>query len=234
MASLSSSTFSNAGGAVSDLFNAFGAEQQGQISSEATQLKAQGDLAEAQQYGLAQTLAQQNEQYTAQSTAIQHAQQTRNTTMQIGGQKAAQAGAGFAASGSGLDILADSASQGALAKATLGQQGLITEAGYQEQATSYGIMQSTATQAASEEDQIAEQQENAGNNAMFGDIAGALLKGAASVATLGGSDLIAGLFGGSGGFSPTTPTDGNPLVINQYGTPGPVTNNTATPLGAIY
>jgi hypothetical protein len=180
----SSSTFSNAGGAVSDLFSAFGAEEQGQISSEATQLKAQGDIAEAQQYGLAQTLAQQNEQFTAQSTAIQQAQQARSTTMQIGGQQAAQAGAGFAASGSGLDILADSASQGALAKATLGQQGLITEAGYQEQAQSYGIMQSTATQAAGEEEQIAQQQKSAASTSMFGDIAGGILKGAAAVAGL--------------------------------------------------
>jgi hypothetical protein len=116
--------------------------------------------------------------------------------MQIGGQQAAQAGAGFAASGSGLDILADSASQGALAKATLGQQGLITEAGYQEQATSYGIMQSTATQAASEEDQIAQQQQNAASTSMFGDIAGGILKGAAAVAGLalapetGGASLV--------------------------------------------
>ncbi|MGA2056924.1 MAG: hypothetical protein ABSG88_16615 [Bradyrhizobium sp.] len=177
----SSSTFSNAGGAVTDLFSAVGAEEQGQISSEATQLKAQGDIAEAQQYGLAQTLAQQNEQFTAQSTAIQ---QARSTTMQIGGQQAAQAGAGFAASGSCLDILADSASQGALAKATLGQQGLITEAGYQEQAQSYGIMQSTATQAASEEEQIAQQQQSAASTAMFGDIAGGILKGAAAIAGL--------------------------------------------------
>ncbi len=43
------------------------------------------------------------------------------------------AGAGLGESGSALDILRDSASQGALTKATLGQQGLINEAGYQEQ-----------------------------------------------------------------------------------------------------
>ena len=177
---VSASTFSNAGGAVTDLFAAFGAEQQGDISAQGTRLKATGDLAEAQQYTLAQTLAQQNEQYTAQSTAIQQAQLERNTTMQIGGEKAAQAGAGFAASGSGLDILADSARQGALAKETLGQQGLITEAGYQEQATSYGIMASTATNAAATEDEIANQQESAGRLRMFGDIAGGILKGAAA------------------------------------------------------
>lgn len=181
---LSSSTFQNAGGAVTDLFAAYGAEQQGQISAEGTRIKAQGDLAEAQQYDLAQTLAQQNEQFTKTSTAIQQAQQTRNTTLQIGGEQAGQAGAGFAASGSGLDILRESASQGALAKEVIGQQGQITEAGYQEQATSYGIMSSTARQAAGEEEEIANQQENASNIAGIGDIAGSLFKGAAAVAGL--------------------------------------------------
>lgn len=180
---LSASTFSNAGGAVTDLFAAYGAEQQGQISAEGTRIKAQGDLAEAQQYDLAQTLAEQNKQFTQTSTAIQQQQQVRNTTMQIGGEKAAQAGAGFAASGSGLDILADSARQGALAKQVIGQQGQITEAGYQEQANSYGIMSSTAKQAAGEEMEIANQQQNAGNIAGIGDIAGGLFKGAAAIAT---------------------------------------------------
>ena len=51
--------------------------------------------------------------------------------------KADIAGGGFAASGSGLDILAQSASQGALQQAVIARQGLITEAGYQEQAQSF-------------------------------------------------------------------------------------------------
>jgi len=149
--------------------------------------------------------------------------------MQIGGEKAAQAGAGFAASGSGLDVLADSARQGALAKETLGQQGSITEAGYQEQATSYGIMATTATNAAASEEEIANQQESAGKTSMWGDIAGAIFNGAAAVAGLAtGTNL----FGAAAtGFSPTTPSAGNPLVINQYGTPG---DNPSNPLGPIY
>jgi hypothetical protein len=48
----------------------------------------------------------------------------------IGGQQAGTAGAGLAASGSPLDLLADSAGQGAFAKDVLAKQGLITEAGY--------------------------------------------------------------------------------------------------------
>ena len=89
---LSASAFSNAGGAVTDLFAAFGAEKQGEISAEGSRIKAQGDLAEAQQYDLAQTLAQQNDAYTKESTAIQQAQQDRNTTVQIGGERAARGG----------------------------------------------------------------------------------------------------------------------------------------------
>jgi hypothetical protein len=68
------STFSDLGGAVSDIFVGFGAstsaslEAQGldieaegtQISAEAAQLQAQGDLSEASEYNLAQTLAEQN------------------------------------------------------------------------------------------------------------------------------------------------------------------------------
>jgi hypothetical protein len=54
--------------------------------------------------------------------------------MSLGRTQAAVAGAGLAESGSALDILRESASEGATTKAVIGQQGLITEAGYQEQA----------------------------------------------------------------------------------------------------
>jgi hypothetical protein len=64
------------------------------------------------------------------------------------------AGGGFAASGSGLDILASSASQGALQQAVIQRQGLITEEGYQEQAQSYN-MESAADMAASAEKKAA-------------------------------------------------------------------------------
>ena len=75
--------------------------------------------------------------------------------------------------GSALDIMRDSASQGVLTHAVLGQQGLITEAGYTEQAQSYKTMQDAATQAG-----------NAENNAStFADITGAI-KGVAAIATL--------------------------------------------------
>src|ERR1700733_10281441 len=106
---ISSTTFSDAGSAVTDLFGAFGATKSADLNAEGLRLKATGDLAEAQQYDMASTLANENEKYTETSTQIKEAQQQRNTTMQVGGEEAAVAGAGFAASGSALDILADSA-----------------------------------------------------------------------------------------------------------------------------
>ncbi len=60
-------------------------------------------------------------------------------------------GAGFAASGSGLDILRSGAQQGAIMLATTSQQGLITEAGYTEQQQSYNIMATAAGEAAAAE-----------------------------------------------------------------------------------
>jgi hypothetical protein len=89
--------------------------------------------------------------------------------------------------------------QGALSKAVLGQQGLITEAGYQEQADSYTLMANTArTTAAGEEDianktdvianqtdQLAADTKAAGQQAQIGDFISGALKGVAAVASIG-------------------------------------------------
>ena len=123
---VSSTPFSDAGGAVSGLFAA-----QGDLS------KQQGDLIEQSMYTSDAGLATQNEQFTAQSTAIKLAQQSRANVQSQGQTQADIAGAGFANSGSSLDILASNASQGALTSEVARQQGLITEAGYTEQATAY-------------------------------------------------------------------------------------------------
>lgn len=135
---LSSSQFSAAGGAVSDLFGGL-----------ADLSKASGSEAEAKQYDLAAALARQNEQFSKTSTEIKEMQQSRQIYQGISGTEAAVAGAGFAASGSALDILRDSASQGALTKAVIGQQGKIEQAGYEEQAKSYDIMAQASRDAAS-------------------------------------------------------------------------------------
>lgn len=135
---IGSSTFSTAGAAVSDLFSGIG---------DLTQ--AQGAAAEAQNYQLAEQYALQEEQAAKMSTAIQVAQQNRELSMSLGRTTSQVAGAGFAASGSALDILRSSAAQGSIAKAVTNYQGQITQAGYQEQAQSYANMASAAQKAES-------------------------------------------------------------------------------------
>jgi len=173
---LGQSTFSDLGGAVSDLFAGFGAtaaadlKAQGlmigaygtQIGAQGTvlqaqglRIKAQGELAEAGEYDLAAVLARQNKQYTEQSTAIQQLQLERNISATIGGQRAATAASGLKASGSSLYLLADSARQGALAHQVLSMQGQITEAGYEEQAQSYEVMAAAQRMSATGETSIA-------------------------------------------------------------------------------
>ena len=104
------------------------------------------------------------------------------------------AGAGFAESGSALDLLRDSASQGALAHAVIGQQGLITEAGYEQQRQSYQIMQGAANDAGNAAD----------NAATFADITGGL-KIVASIASLG-MGIPPGIGTAPGGSSIGDPT----------------------------
>jgi hypothetical protein len=170
------STISDFAGGVSDFF----AASADQTKAQALRLKAQGDQLEGENYGLASDLATQNEKFTETSTAIKQAQLDRSITQTIGGQQADVAGAGFASSGSALDIMRDSASQGALTKAVAGQQGLITEAGYKEQAQSYTNMQ-TAAGIAVQTDELAA---NAADKAATGaDITGAVKIGA-GIATL--------------------------------------------------
>ena len=159
---LSDKTFGDISGAASDLFAAQG-----------DQAKAQYDFAEAKNYGLASDLALQNEKFTETSTQIKEAQQQREAMGAYRGVEAEVAGAGFAESGSALDILRDSASQAALTHAVIGQQGLITEAGYKEQAESYQTMQQAATQAGNAENEAS----------TFADIT-AGIKGVAAIATL--------------------------------------------------
>ncbi len=160
---LSSSTFSNAGGAAADLF-----------SAKAFTFKGMGAEFEKKNYLLAADLATQNAQFTEASTAIKQMQEMRQIQLVLGGQSADVAGAGFEASGSALDLLRDSAQQGALTRQVAGYQGLITEAGYKEQAESYQNMASAAQVAI-----------DAAGAAKQGAAVSAGLKGAASGASAG-------------------------------------------------
>ena len=159
---IGAATFSDLGGAVSDLF-----------SAESTGLKQEGLTYEAENYTAAAALATQNAQFTATSTNIKQQQADRELYMSLGKTKAAVAGAGLANSGNSLDLLRSSAQQGATVRAALGQQGLITEAGYQQQAQSYTNMASAA--------EVAIQAEG---EAKTGEEIGAGLKRAGAVASL--------------------------------------------------
>jgi hypothetical protein len=175
MPAIGGSTFSDIGGGISDLF-----------AVSADRSKAAGDLFEAQNYDLAAKYADQEAEFTKESTAIQGMQAERQMYSSMSQTKADIAGGGFAASGSGLDILAQSASQGALQQAVIQRQGLITEAGYEEQAQSYRNMESAADMAASAE-------KKAATAAEWG--AGFKFAGAAL-------SLFTGGLGGGGGSSP--------------------------------
>jgi hypothetical protein len=133
-------TFSGLSTAVSDIgagISAEGAATSDMFAAEAEQYKIEGTQFEKASYREAAALAGQNEQFTAISTRIKAAQQQRELSMSLGTTQANVAGAGLAESGSALDVLRESASQGALTRAVIKSQGLITEAGYNEQQQSY-------------------------------------------------------------------------------------------------
>lgn len=160
--SLGSSFFSGVGGAVSDLFAAQG-----------YRAKAKGDVFEQQNYLLAAQYADQNEQYAEWSTAIKQQQEDRGLFKALGQTRADVASAGFAESGSALDIMRESASQGAMARAVTGEQGLIQEAGFREQAQSYRNMAAAAQVAIDAE-----------NKAAQGATITGIIKGVGAVASL--------------------------------------------------
>ncbi len=138
-------TIGSIGGAVQDIFG-----------SQAHELKAQGLRLEAENYEEAAGFAKQNAAFAKTSSEIKAAQLDRENYKALGGIAADVAGAGFAAGGSALDILRDSASQGALMKAVAGTQGLIQEEGYNVQSRSYENMSKAAEFAAQAEDKAAD------------------------------------------------------------------------------
>lgn len=155
-------TIGSIGGAVQDLF-----------ASEAHKSKAQGLRIEAGNYERSSEYALQNAAFTETSTAIKQTQLDRDIFKTLGGVEADVAGGGFAMSGSALDIMRDSAAQGALTKAVGGLQGLITEEGYEVQSKNYAEMGKAAMLAAEAEDTAAE-----------GAVWSSVFKGAAAVASI--------------------------------------------------
>jgi hypothetical protein len=119
-------------------------------------IKAAGDIAEGQEYDLAAALARKNDDYVKESAAIQSLQLDREISGTMGTARATAAASGLKESGSVVDILADSAAQGALAQSVLEKQTAISTAGYEEQAQSYDVMSAAARMAAGGETSIAD------------------------------------------------------------------------------
>src|SRR5262249_3825725 len=155
-------TFQSVGGAVSDL-----------VAGSAYKTRKAGNLLQAEQYGLAGDLARQNKEFAETSTAIKEQQEQRQVSAVIGQQQADVAASGFAESGSALDLLRDSAAQGALTKAGIGQQGEIEGDGYEGQAKTYDILRQSAQLAAQAD-------EKAAKSSYFS----AAIKGATAIASL--------------------------------------------------
>lgn len=123
----SSNNFWNGlGGAVGDLFAKSGSD------------------AAAQQYGIAATAAEQAARSTEIGTGIKLVQADRAALQTIGGQIADTAGAGFSMSGSAGDLLRMSASNSALQKQLISEQGNMEAAGYRAEARSYSTQQQGA------------------------------------------------------------------------------------------
>jgi hypothetical protein len=169
-----------------------GASTQANLKAQGLDIQAQGDLAEATNYDAAAVLAGQNAQYSESSTAIKEAQIDRSNYRSIGGQQADVAGAGFASSGSALNLMRDSASQGALTKAAAGQNGLIQTAGYQEQQQSYETMSAAAKATAAGLENIASETESAGTMTEIGDFVSGAIKGVATIASIGLAPVTGG------------------------------------------
>jgi hypothetical protein len=161
---ISGGTITGISAGISDIF-----------AASADKAKAQFDITEGQEYTLAGQLAGQNEQFTQMSTAIKEAQQSRQIAQAQGATAAAVGGAGFAASGSALDIMRSNAQQGALQQAVTSQQGLITEAGYAEQQQSYNLMAGAANTAAAAEETAAKDSTILGYAKIAGSVATAAI-----------------------------------------------------------
>lgn len=165
-----------AGDILGGVSNFFGDQSQ----AKAFGYEAQGDAAEAKAYGQAATYAEQNAQISAESTKLQQYQQERQSLQVIGAGQAAAAANGGTGGGSAQDILRGSVAQGALTKQVIGEQGIINETAYHEQAAQYTGMQNAAI--AAQEAAIA-QQKAAKQKSGF-DLFGGILKAATAIFAL--------------------------------------------------
>ena len=181
-----SQALSSAGSAVSDLFG------------------SEGSSAAAASYSQAAQIAEANVGLAQQQTQIQETQEARQIYQTIGAEQSQVGGAGLSASGSALDILRSSQSQGALTKAMTAEQGAITENSYAEQAGLYSGLAGAANASATGELIGGVIQAGGAGYALYN----AYNAGSATAATAGSSALA-----GSSADAAATTTAGSSAIL---------------------
>lgn len=170
----------NWGGAISavgGLVNAAGEIFGGQANSQALNEEAGGFDQEAAFYGKAADLEGENEVLAGSAGDIKIAQQERTNYGVLSSTESAQAGAGFAMSGSGLDIMRENAQQGHLATQMLGVQKGIDINTYAVQKEAYSASQEQAKAEAAKA-------RSAASSASTGGLLGGIGSAVGSIASL--------------------------------------------------
>ena len=127
------------------------------LGASADTLAQTGDTAEAQAYGTAEAIANQNATLAGVSGNIQEIQQQRDVMRTVGNQQSAVAAGGFESSGSSLALLKSSLQQGYLGNQMIQTQTAMTQGGYLEQAAASGS-EITAANVAAQQAGVAGQQ----------------------------------------------------------------------------
>ncbi len=118
-------------------FNSAGMAVQSIFGAKASKAMAAGYRQSAAGYLDAAGYARENAELTRQSTQLQLESSDRQIYKTIGGQQSDVAGSGFKASGTALDLLADSTAQGELTMDLIQKQGDINLRGYLAQEAMY-------------------------------------------------------------------------------------------------
>lgn len=180
------------GGAAMDLFGPkAGKAEAGQARS----LRMRGDIYRTEAEGLdrAASMSGDSLRFSELSTRLQLLQQEREAMKVIGGQQADVAGAGFAASGSALDILRDSAAQAALSRGIIGTQGAIDANVYKAAVDTYTTQAATTRATAAIADETAQQYDELADDARSKQQTSGIIKGISGIAELGLSIFSMGL-----------------------------------------
>jgi hypothetical protein len=117
----------------------------------ALNVEAAGATAEAGQYGIAGDISAQNAQLAQVSGQLQEYQNTRNLMKTLGAQSAGISAAGFANSGSAVDLARSSLQQGLLQGQVIGTNASIEAGGYFQQAAASAAEATAAKSAAATE-----------------------------------------------------------------------------------